>query len=159
MVKHPRVAIVADSSSCLPRDIQEASGITIVSHQLIADGKVYRDRIDLEPPEFYRLLQSKGVVTTTSAPSPQAFLEAFQTATSETQEVICITVSPRFSNTTYDSAHIAARMAQEQQPNLKIRIIDSQAAALPTAELIPSRRADIRSSNSIDQLPEEGSAL
>jgi DegV family protein with EDD domain len=129
LVQHPRVAVVVDSSSCLPRDIQESSGITVVPHQLIADGKVYRDGIDIEPREFYQLQQRNGVVTTTSGPGPQAFLEAFQKAASETQEVICITLSPRFSATTYDSAHIAARMAREQQPDLEIRVIDSQAAA------------------------------
>ena len=129
MVRQPRVAVVTDSSSCLPWDLQEECGIIAVPHQLITEGRVYRDGVDIEPQQFYQLLQRNGRVTTTSGPGPQAFLEAFQRAAAQTREILCITLSPRFSATTYDSAQIAARMIQEMQPGVEIRVIDSQAAA------------------------------
>ena len=129
MVQHPRVAVVVDSSTCLPRDILQASGIIVVPHQLIADNKVYRDGIDLDTASFYRMLRSNGAVITTSGPNPQAFLNAFQSVAEETREVLCITLSRRFSPTTYDSANIAARMAREQRPELEIQVLDSQAVA------------------------------
>jgi DegV family protein with EDD domain len=129
LVHKPRVAVVVDSSSCLPRDIQEASGIKVVPHQLITDGRVYRDGIDISPSEFYRQQRLNGKTSTTSGPNPQAFLEAFQQAAKTTDSILCITLSPRFSATTYDSAITAARMALELQPNLTIEVLDSQAAA------------------------------
>ena len=129
MVYMRRVAVVVDSSSCLPWELQEASGIFVVPHQLITDGRVYRDGVDINPQQFYQLLQNNGKVSTTSGPNPQAFLDAYQHAAREAENILCLTLSPRFSATTYDSAQIAARMAQEQQPGLAIRVIDSQAAA------------------------------
>ena len=129
MVQHSRVAVVVDSSTCLPQDILQATGITVVPHQLIADERVYRDGIDLDTSSFYEMLKSNSAVITTSGPNPQAFLDAFEKVAKETRDILCITLSPRFSPTTYDSANIAARMAREQRPDLEIRILDSQAVA------------------------------
>ena len=129
MVQHSRVAVVVDSSTCLPQDILQATGITVVPHQLIADERVYRDGIDLDTSSFYEMLKSNSAVITTSGPNPQAFLDAFEKVAKETRDILCITLSPRFSPTTYDSANIAARMARDQSPGLEIRILDSQAVA------------------------------
>ena len=129
MVQHSRVAVVVDSSTCLPQDLLQATGITIVPHQLIADERVYRDGIDLDTSSFYEMLKSNSAVITTSGPNPQAFLDAFEKVAKETRDILCITLSPKFSPTTYDSANIAARMAREQRPDLEIRILDSQAVA------------------------------
>ena len=129
MVQHSRVAVVVDSSTCLPQDILQATGITVVPHQLIADERVYRDGIDLDTSSFYEMLKSNSAVITTSGPNPQAFLDAFEKVAKETRDILCITLSPRFSPTTYDSANIAARMAREQRPEVEIRVLDSQAVA------------------------------
>ena len=129
MVQHSRVAVVVDSSTCLPQDILQATGITVVPHQLIADERVYRDGIDLDTSSFYEMLKSNSAVITTSGPNPQAFLDAFEKVAKETRDILCITLSQRFSPTTYDSANIAARMARDQSPGLEIRILDSQAVA------------------------------
>ena len=98
-------------------------------HQLIADERVYRDGIDLDTSSFYEMLKSNSAVITTSGPNPQAFLDAFEKVAKETRDILCITLSPRFSPTTYDSANIAARMAREQRPEVEIRVLDSQAVA------------------------------
>lgn len=129
MVRQPRVAVVTDSSSCIPRELQEECGIVVVPHQLITDGRVYRDGIEIEPRQFYQLLQRNGTIFTTSGPGPQAFLNAFQAAAAEGRDIICITVSPRFSATTYSSAQIAARMVRESHPEVDVTVLDSQAAA------------------------------
>ena len=85
MVQHSRVAVVVDSSTCLPQDILQATGITVVPHQLIADEKVYRDGVDLDTSSFYEMLKSNSAVITTSGPNPQAFLDAFEKVTEETK--------------------------------------------------------------------------
>ncbi len=51
-----RVAIVTDSTACLPRELVVEYGIEIVPMELIHKGTVYRDGVDITPPEFYRLL-------------------------------------------------------------------------------------------------------
>ena len=118
-----------DSSCCLPAQALKESGIIVVPHQLIADGRVYRDGIDLNTSDFYLMQSLNGSVITTSGPNPQAFLEAFRQAAKESQSILCITLSPRFSPVTYDSARIAARLALDERPDLEIHVLDSRAVA------------------------------
>ena len=120
---------MVDSSCCLPSQVLEESGIIVVPHQLIADGRVYRDGIDLNTSDFYRMQSVNGAFITTSGPNPQAFLEAFRSAAQESQKVLCITLSPRFSPVTYDSAKIAARLASEERTDLEVHVLDSRAVA------------------------------
>ena len=120
---------MVDSSCCLPAQALKESGIIVVPHQLIANGRVYRDGIDLNTSAFYRMQAVNGTLITTSGPNPQAFLEAFRQAAKESQSILCITLSPRFSPVTYDSAKIAARLALEERPDLEIHVLDSRAVA------------------------------
>ena len=120
---------MVDSSCCLPAQTLEESGVIVVPHQLIADGQVYRDGIDLNTSDFYLMQSRNGSVISTSGPNPQAFLEAFRTAAQESRSILCITLSPRFSPVTYDSARIAARLATEERPDLNIHVLDSRAVA------------------------------
>ena len=129
MVHSSRIAIVVDSSCCLPPRLLEETGVIVVPHQLIADGQVYRDGIDLNTSDFYVMQSRNGSVITTSGPNPQAFLEGFRQASKESRNILCITLSPRFSPVTYDSAKIAARLALEERPDLKIHVLDSRAVA------------------------------
>ena len=120
---------MVDSSCCLPSRVLEEAGIIVVPHQLIADGRVYRDGVDLNTSDFYRMQSVNGAFITTSGPNPQAFLEAFRSAAQESQKVLCITLSPRFSPVTYDSAKIAARLASEERTDLEVHVLDSRAVA------------------------------
>lgn len=107
----------------------EETGVIVVPHQLIADGQVYRDGIDLNTSDFYVMQSRNGSAITTSGPNPQAFLEAFRNAAQVSQSILCITLSPRFSPVTYDSARIAARLAGKERPDLDIHVLDSRAVA------------------------------
>lgn len=128
MVHKRKVAVVVDSSSCLPRQLLEQWKICVVPHQLTIGARSYRDGIDIGPTEFYELLQKNHTVFTTSSPQPASFLEAFQSASHVAESVVCITVSAKFS-ATYDSAMIAARMAETELPGCAIAVVDSRAAA------------------------------
>ena len=129
MVHRSQLAIVVDSSCCLPSHLLEETGVIVVPHQLIADGQVYRDGIDLNTSDFYLMQSRNGSVITTSGPNPQAFLEAFRSAAQSSQSILCITLSPHFSPVTYDSARIGARLALEERPDLDIHVLDSRAVA------------------------------
>jgi len=128
LVHKRKVAVVVDSSSCLPREILELWHIYVVPHELLIEDRSFRDGIDIEPAEFYRLLQQNHKVPTTSSPKPARFLEIFQMASNVAESIACITLSANFS-ATYDSACIAARMAGSELPGCSIKVIDSKAAA------------------------------
>ena len=128
MVQQRKVAIVVDSSSCLPKDVSEKYDIVVVPHELVIDGVSYRDGIDISPTEFYQLLQKNGRVPTTSAPRPSRLLEAFKQASEKAEDVLCLTLSRNFS-ATYEWACSAQDMARRELPGLNIRVLDTQAAA------------------------------
>ncbi len=122
------VAVVVDSSSCLPPDLVHRWNITVVPHELIIDGMSYRDGVDLLPNDFYQMLREHKVVSTTAAPSPQAFLEAFLSAREIAANILCLTLSANFS-VAYKSALIAMEEAGGRLSPCAIKVIDSQAAA------------------------------
>ena len=128
MVQQRRVAVVADSSSCLPKSLDGELDLHIVPHELVIEGRSYRDGVDIDPSQFYSIQSNNHQVCTTSAPTPTAFLEAFKQAGTKAEAILCLTLSSNFS-ATYESAQAAVRTAQHELPHLQIKVIDSQAAA------------------------------
>lgn len=128
MVHKSQVAVVVDSSSCLPRDLLERWRIHVVSHELIIGDMSFKDGVDIQPSDFYQLIQDNHSVPTTSSPNPSCFLEVFRSASQVAESVICITVSGNFS-ATYGSACTAAAMAESELSGFSVGVVDSQAAA------------------------------
>ena len=128
MVHKREVALVVDSSCCLPQELLDQWQIHTVPHELVIDGRSLRDGIDIGPTEFYQLLGKNNQVPTTSCPKPASFLELFRLASTVANNVLCITLSANFSST-YDSATTTARIAEEELPGFHVRVVDSQAAA------------------------------
>lgn len=131
MVLQHDVAVVVDSSSCLPEDLLRKWNITVVPHELIIGLRSLRDGVDIQPSEFYRLLSEDSTTKfTTAAPQPRQFLDAFISASKQAQNVLCLTLSSQFS-ATYRSACAAARMSNGALAGdaTRIKVIDSRAAA------------------------------
>lgn len=123
-----KVAVITDSTACLPADLVRQYGITVVPVELTHQGRVYRDGVDITPTEVYQLLTSDKSLPTTSAPSPATYLKAFQEVSRTASEAVVITVSSTFSHV-YDSACTAVEMARERRLNLKVKVIDCRTAA------------------------------
>jgi len=134
LVQQHDVAVVVDSSSCLPAELLQKWGITVVPHELIIGQRSLRDGVDIRPEEFYRLLaQETTFRLTTAAPQPRQFLEAFVSASQRASSVLCLTLSAHFS-ATYRSACAAVAMSNGKLSNCdgtdtRVKVIDSRAAA------------------------------
>ena len=128
LARQPDVAIVVDSACCLTPDLICRWNITLVPHELIIDGRSYRDGIDISPGEFYKMLRDSRVVPTTAAPRPQEFLDGMLAAGELASNILCITVSANFS-VANRSALAAVETAGDSLPHCRIKVIDSQAAA------------------------------
>ncbi|HEV8573213.1 MAG TPA: DegV family protein, partial [Dehalococcoidia bacterium] len=103
------VAIIADSSACLPPGLIEQYDIDIVPLAVLLDGSVYRDG-EISREAFYQRLRG-GERATTAAPAPGEFLAAFRRARDcGAESVLCLTLSARYSGT-YSSARKAAELA------------------------------------------------
>ena len=129
MVLQHDVAVVVDSSSCLPQDLLRKWNITVVPHELIIGHRSFRDGVDIQPDEFYWLLsQENHDVLTSAAPQLGHFLDAFLAAGEQAPNVLCLTLSAEFS-ATYRSACAAVELANGKLSNTRVQVMDSRAAA------------------------------
>lgn len=118
------IKILVDSSSDYElKEIQEKN-FAFIPIQITLEGTDYIDGISLHKNEFYEILKKSGGFPQTSQPSPQAFLDIFQTAKENKDTLLCILLSSRLSGT-YQSAQLAKTMVDYEN----IHIIDSLAAS------------------------------
>ncbi len=123
------VAIVTDSTACIPPEVAERYGIEVVPLHLIFAGRTFVDSLTSDTSEFYDLLRTSNERPTTAAPSPGMFLNASARAARRADAVLCITVSKQFS-AMYDSARHAIGLAVAESPYADIRLLDSRNAAM-----------------------------
>ncbi len=123
-----KVAVITDSTACLPADAVRKYGIYVVPVELTYQGRVYRDGVDITPTEVYQLLTREKALPTTSAPPPGAYLEVFQKVSRTVHDAVVITAASTLSHI-YDSACTAIEMAREKRLNLTIKVIDCLTAA------------------------------
>ena len=71
------IKIITDSTSDIDLEYAKQLNIDIIPLKVIINGKEYRDRIDLQPDQFYDLLVNSDTLPTTSQPSPQDFLNFY----------------------------------------------------------------------------------
>src|SRR5690242_14731127 len=114
------VAVVTDSTASLPASTASAAHVLVVPLQVVVDGKVYDEGIDIQPADVAAALRAHRQVTT-SRPGPQLFLDAYnRAATAGADAVISLHISAALSGTC-ESALLAAREAP-----VPVEVIDSQ---------------------------------
>lgn len=123
------VAIVTDSTACLPRELVDVNHIGIVPVDLIFGDRIYRDGIDLTPSQFYEMLRTAEKLPSTTASSPGAYLKAYVEASQRAEALLCVTVASNLSGL-YESALQAAEMARKVIPQLRVEVLDSRTATM-----------------------------
>ena len=74
-----RIAIVTDSTACLPVEIAARQGIWVVPLHVVLGGQQFSEGVDVSTAEVAAALREFTPVST-SRPSPQAFLDAYEAA-------------------------------------------------------------------------------
>ena len=123
-----KVAVVTDTTACIPQEQVARYDIEVVSVQLIFEDKAYRDGIDISPTEFYALLRQAKKLPTTSASSPDPYLEAYRKASQKVESILCLTEPSNFS-AMFNSALVAKEMAKTALSNVAIEVLDCASAA------------------------------
>jgi DegV family protein with EDD domain len=123
-----KVAIVTDSSACIPAELAKKYAIRVVPLSVIFGDKTYQDGVDISPAEFYARLREEGELPTTAHSSPGAHFEAYRKASQTASSILCITISTRFSGQ-FNSARVAVDLAQEALPGVVIEVLDCGTAA------------------------------
>ncbi len=124
-----RVAIITDSTACIPPDLAASLNVNIIPLFLEFEDAVYEDGISEDTSAFYETLASAKQPPTTAAPAPGAYTDAMLKAGEHASSVLTITVSSQFSGM-IDAAKQGMALAKERAPNLDVRVLDSGAAAM-----------------------------
>lgn len=121
-----KLLLYADNGCDLDRDVLDRLGVKLFYMTVMLKGTTYTDRLNLEPKEFYHLLEEPGLVPTTSQVNLASLQAEFETLMQDKEtEIIYIAFSGGLSGT-YQTACIARDVVDPG----RITVIDSQSASV-----------------------------
>lgn len=129
--------IISDSACDLSEVYVEKHNIEIVPLSASLDGENYlKDRIEINRKEFYTtMVENPDVFPKTSLPSVESYETVFRKYASQNIPVVCFTISIHLSGS-YNSAAMAKDLVEEDYPEAKIVVLDSQQNTVSQALII-----------------------
>lgn len=121
----PRLKLVTDSASDLPRYLQQKYDIEVVPLSVIFGETEFKDGVTITTEQFYEKLRSEPELPSTNQVNPHDFVKAFQPHLSEGNEILYIGLSHRLSGTFQ-----SATLAREMLDGSRIHVFDSHSASL-----------------------------
>lgn len=118
------VKIITDSTSYIPKEYIEKYNISIVSLNVVLNGKSYRE-LDLENNFFYKEMDKCSSIPTSSQPSVEEFYNIFENIVKNGDDIVGLFISSEMSGT-YSTANLVKNMILENYPDRKVEIIDSR---------------------------------
>ncbi|MDN9010745.1 DegV family protein [Brevibacillus laterosporus] len=115
------IAIITDSTSYIPKELQDELHITVVPLQVVYGNKAYREEVELTEADFYSKLKTSDQLPTTSQPPVGEFVEAYMKLSKTHKRAIAIHMSSGISGT-YQGAVTATTMVDD----FPIDVIDSE---------------------------------
>ncbi|MBR6503126.1 MAG: DegV family protein [Clostridia bacterium] len=112
------IKIIVDSSADC--NVQDGIVDAIVPISINIDGAEYKSGVNLTSDKFYELLQNAKEFPRTAQPSPQSFVDIFEQAQENGDQIIYLCLSSHFSGT-YQGALIAKDMVDYDD----IHVVDS----------------------------------
>ncbi|MBC6696115.1 DegV family protein [Terrisporobacter mayombei] len=143
-----KIKIISDSSCDLSKEIIEKYKIDIVPLNISFGEEIYVDG-ELEKKEFYRKMKESKELPKTSCPSPDMFLKSYEGE----EDVIVLTIASKLSGT-YSSALLAKSMYEENNPNKKIAVIDSESGSVAQGLLAIKGYDMIREGKTFEEIVE-----
>ncbi len=113
--------IVSDRGMDLSPEQMAGLEIHLAPLLLTLGGQTYNSGVDIQPDEFYTLLESSKTFPTTSQPSVGDMMTIYQELAATDPDILSIHISAGLSGT-YNSA----RLAIEQVPDARITLFDSK---------------------------------
>ncbi|WP_066308794.1 DegV family protein [Bacillus sp. FJAT-29814] len=122
------IKIIADSTCDLSDEVLQMYDISLAPLTINIEGKTYRDRVDIQPDEFYGMMEALPEFPTTGMPSPAEYLSIInQAVEAGNKEILCVCMSSGTSGA-YQSAVLAKDYFYEENPEsiVKIHVVDSK---------------------------------
>ncbi|MDF2859720.1 MAG: fatty acid-binding protein DegV [Neobacillus sp.] len=132
------IKIMADSTCDLSDEVLEKYDISLAPLTINIEGKIYKDRVDIQPDEFYGMMEALPEFPTTGMPSPAEYLKIMnQAVEAGNKEILCICMSSGTSGA-YQSAVLAKDYFFEENPEstVKVHVVDSKSMSHGSGWLI-----------------------
>ncbi|HXG35907.1 MAG TPA: DegV family protein [Dehalococcoidia bacterium] len=123
-----KIAIVADSSCCLPPQFIQQYQIAIVPLTLVINGEAMEDG-SLPASDFYHRLSQSPSSVSSASPPPGAFLETFKRLADQAEAILCLVLSSRYSGT-YAAAANARDLFLQEKPAYPLAVMDTHNLAM-----------------------------
>ncbi len=117
--------IVVDSCCDLPHQILQDPCFIKVPLNIRVNGSVFVDDSTLDQADLLWAMKQSEEAPTTSCPSPQTYLDAYQ---GEAEDVYAVTLSALLSGS-HNSAQQARALMEEEQPEKNVHVFNSCSAS------------------------------
>ena len=119
-----RTGLVTDSNSQFPDDLAARYGVEIVPLTVTVDGTAYAEGTELSADDFYERFRSGTPQVATAAPSPGAFVDAYERAIAAgADQILSIHIGADVSGT-LNAARVAAGIVE-----VPVRLVDTGTAS------------------------------
>lgn len=120
-----KVIVVTDSTANIPPALLNGNHVSSIPLQVIWNGQILRDGIDISPKEFYERLAVDKNMPSTSQATPEEFKQLYSSLIDQGYDILSIHISSKLSGT-LDSAIQAKRAL----PGAKIELVDSLSTSM-----------------------------
>jgi DegV family protein with EDD domain len=140
--------VVTDSVSDIPAEVAESLDITVIPLIIHFGSETFRDGIDIGRDEFYSRLQTESILPKTSSPSGGTFAETFERLGEESNEILAVFLSQKFS-ATYDTALQSLGLTRSK---CRIEIMDSTLGAMGQGLLVIEAAKKAQTGAALDEV-------
>ena len=117
-------AIVLDSTSDFPDAAERFPNMRVVPLYVNFGAESFRDHVEITSEDFYQRLRDAPSLPTTSQPTPQDFVDAFEELAGY-ERIYALQLSAKLSGTYQSAVTAAADLGGD-----RIRVVDSETASL-----------------------------
>ncbi|MBR6332357.1 MAG: DegV family protein [Dehalococcoidales bacterium] len=143
MVK--KIALTADSTCDLPKELQAKYNITLVPLTVTMDSSSYRDGIDLVYTDLFAFFDRTKKLPKTSAPSPALYQEVFQRLTDQDYEIIHLSLDSELSSSYNNACFIA-----QEFPN--VHVIDTKNICGSASLMLLQAAKMVEAGNTVEEI-------
>ena len=144
------IRIIADSTCYLPKEYIDKYNVSIVSLNVLLNGKSYRET-DLENDWFYKEMSKSPSIPTSSQPSIDDFYKAIESQVKEGHDIVGIFLSSDMSGT-FSTSNLVKEMILEKYPNANIVMLDSRSNCMQAGYAILEAAKAAADNKSVDEV-------
>ncbi|MGM9640342.1 MAG: DegV family protein [Faecousia sp.] len=151
-----KIKISTDSTADIPKSLCEKWNISVLPLTILAEGREYRDGVDMTPQAFYEILDTAKTLPTSSQVASQLYTELFEEVWKEGYtDLIHVTINSKGSGT-YQAGVLSRDLFFEDHPEareqLRIHLMDSQTYSMAYGIPVVEGAEMIQAGASVEQV-------